>query len=67
MAASLRSTRSVAKAVLPNRMGRIVYRLSGCILTVNAIANIHFVIRRTSYLQQVSLGDTLICANPSVV
>jgi hypothetical protein len=29
MAASLRSTRSVAKAVLPNRMGRIGHRLSG--------------------------------------
>src|ERR1700730_15687290 len=34
MAASLRSTRSVAKAVLPNRMGRIDYRLSEPILTV---------------------------------
>ena len=41
-AASLRSTRSVAKAVLPNRMGRIDYRLSGRILTANATAAIPF-------------------------
>jgi hypothetical protein len=34
IAANLRSTRSVAKAVLLNRMGRIEYRLSGRILTV---------------------------------
>src|SRR5215469_2930524 len=42
MAASLRSTRSEAKAVLPNRTGRIGYRLSRCILTVNAREGIHF-------------------------
>ena len=35
MAASLRSARSVAKAVLLNRMGRIDYRLSERTLTVN--------------------------------
>jgi len=35
MAGSLRSTRSMAKAVLPYRMGRINYRLPGRILTVN--------------------------------
>jgi class 3 adenylate cyclase len=38
MAASLRSTRPVAKAVLPNRMGRIDHRLYGLILAVNASA-----------------------------
>jgi exonuclease III len=37
-----RSTRPVAKAVLPNRMGRIVYRLSRRILTVNRRAGIPF-------------------------
>jgi hypothetical protein len=42
MAASLRSTRSVAKAVLPNRMGRKDYRLSALILTVNATPAILF-------------------------
>jgi hypothetical protein len=42
MAASLRSTRSVAKAVLPTRMDRIDYRLSELILTVNARAGIPF-------------------------
>jgi hypothetical protein len=36
MAASLRSTRSVAKAALPDRMGRIDHRPLGSILTVNA-------------------------------
>ena len=54
MAASLRSTRSVAKAVLLNRKGRIDYRLFGLILTVNAGANIPFVTRRSSYFQQFS-------------
>src|ERR1700730_9808339 len=42
MAASLRSTSPVAKAVLPNRMGRIVYRLSRRILTGNRRAGITF-------------------------
>src|SRR5215475_10316479 len=43
MAASLRSTRSVAKAVLPDRMGRMDYRLSEAILSGNANAGIPFV------------------------
>ena len=42
MAGSLRSTRSMAKAVLPYRMGRINYRLPGRILTVNATAAVSF-------------------------
>jgi hypothetical protein len=42
MAASLRSTRPVAKAVLPDRMGRIDYRLWAIILTVKATAAIPF-------------------------
>ena len=42
MAASLRSTRSVVKAELPNRVGGTGYRLSGRILTVNAPAAIPF-------------------------
>jgi hypothetical protein len=42
MAASLRSARSVAKAMLPNRMGRTIYRLSGPILTVNRGYDIPF-------------------------
>jgi hypothetical protein len=35
MAASLRSTRPVAKAVLPNHVGQIDHRLWAIILTVN--------------------------------
>src|SRR5215470_2144433 len=42
MAASLRSTRSVAKAVLPTAWTRMDYRLSTCILTANAREGIHF-------------------------
>jgi hypothetical protein len=45
MAASLRSTRAVAKAVLPNRMGRTDYRLSGRILAANTSPGILFVTR----------------------
>jgi hypothetical protein len=36
MAASLRSTRHVAKAALPNRVGRLGHRLSERILTMKA-------------------------------
>jgi hypothetical protein len=46
MAASLRSTRSVTKAVLPDRMGRIDHRLSKRILRVNPGADIPFQSRR---------------------
>ena len=44
MAASLRSTRSVAKAVLPDRMGRMDYRFPVTILIVNARAGIPFLV-----------------------
>src|SRR5712671_6487448 len=46
MAASLRSTRSVAKAALSNRVGRMDHRLEEPILTVNARASILFRCRR---------------------
>jgi hypothetical protein len=42
MAANLRSTRPVAKAVLPNRVGRLAHRLSARILTVIARARMRF-------------------------
>jgi|HubBroStandDraft_2_1064218.scaffolds.fasta_scaffold200949_2 hypothetical protein len=42
MAASLRSTRPVAKAVLLNRVGRIGHRLSSTILTVKMSGGILF-------------------------
>src|ERR1700738_2134679 len=42
MAASLRSTRPVAKPVLPNRMGGIHYRLSEAILIVKVSGGISF-------------------------
>jgi len=42
MAASLRSTRPVAKAVLPNRVGRIGHRLSSTILMVRMSGGILF-------------------------
>src|SRR5580693_1835809 len=59
MAASLRSTRPVAKAVLPNRMGRIVYRRSECILTVNVRAGTLFVTRRTSFSLHTVVGSSV--------
>src|SRR5690348_8022026 len=42
MAASLRSTRSVAKAVLPNRMGRLIIGSPAVTLTVNGSGGISF-------------------------